>query len=68
MLLNNLAVEKLDETAKDLATRWRWATAVPEVDWTELARYGRIQPEPRNTHGRGDGRAGASALSRGRTL
>ena len=46
VLLQKLAVEKLDETAKDLATRWRWATAVPEVDWTELARYGRIQPEP----------------------
>ena len=46
VLLNNLATEKLDETAKDLATRWRWATAAPEVDWTELARYGRIQPEP----------------------
>ncbi len=46
VLLNNLAMEKLDKTAKDLATRWRWATAVPEIDWTELARYGRIQPEP----------------------
>ena len=45
VLLNNLAMEKLDHTAKDLASRWRWATAVPEVDWTELARYGRIQPE-----------------------
>ena len=46
VLLNNLAMQKLDDTAKDLATRWRWATAVPEADWTELARYGRIQPEP----------------------
>ncbi len=46
VLLNNLAMEKLDKTAKDLATRWRWATATPEADWTELARYGRIQPEP----------------------
>ena len=46
VLLNNLAMQKLDETAKDLATRWCWATAAPEVDWTELARYGRIQPEP----------------------
>ena len=46
VLLNNLAMEKLDSTANDLATRWRWATAAPEVDWTELARYGRIQPEP----------------------
>ncbi len=46
VLLNNLAMQKLDDTAKDLVTRWRWATAVPEVDWSELARYGRIQPEP----------------------
>ncbi len=46
VLLNNLAMQKLDNTAKDLATTWRWATAVPEVDWTELARYGRIQHEP----------------------
>ena len=46
VLLQKLAMEKLDETAKDLATRWRWATAVPEVDWAELARYGRIQPDP----------------------
>ena len=45
-LLNNLAMAKLGETVKDLATRWRWATAVPEVDWTEIARYGRIHPEP----------------------
>ena len=46
VLLNNLAMEKLDETAKELATRWRWATAMPEVDWTSIAHYGRISPEP----------------------
>ncbi len=46
VLLQKLAMEKLGETVKELATRWRWATAVPEVDWTSLARYGRIQPEP----------------------
>ena len=45
-LLQKLAMEKLGETAKDLETRWRWATAVPEDDRTEVARYGRIQPEP----------------------
>jgi len=44
-LLQKLAMEKLGETVKDLQTRWRWATAVPEADWTSLARYGRIQPE-----------------------
>ncbi len=46
VLLQKLAMEKLGETAKDLETRWRWATAAPEVDWTEIARYGRISPEP----------------------
>ena len=45
-LLNNLAMTKLGETVKDLATRWHWATAMPEVDWTEVARYGRIHQEP----------------------
>ena len=44
-LLQKLAMEKLGETVKELATRWRWATAVPEADWTSMARYGRIQPE-----------------------
>ena len=46
MLLQNLAMAKLGETVKDLETRWRWASAAPEVDWTEIARYGRISPEP----------------------
>ena len=46
VLLQKLAMEKLGETVKDLQTRWRWATAVPEFDWTSMARYGRIQPEP----------------------
>ena len=45
VLLQKLAMDKLGETVKELATHWRWATAVPEVDWTSMARYGRIQPE-----------------------
>ena len=45
-LLQKLAMEKLGETVKDLETRWRWATAMPEVDWTSIAHYGRISPEP----------------------
>ena len=44
VLLQKLAMDKLGETVKELA-HWRWATAVPEVDWTSMARYGRIQPE-----------------------
>ncbi len=46
VLLQKLAVAKLGETVKDLQTRWRWATAVPGVDWMEIARYGRISPQP----------------------
>ena len=46
VLLEKLAMAKLGETVKDLQTRWRWATAAPEVDWTGIARYGRISPEP----------------------
>ena len=46
VLLQKLAMAKLGETVKDLQTRWLWATAAPEVDWTEIARYGRISPEP----------------------
>ena len=46
VLLQKLAMAKLGETVTDLQTRWRWATAASEVDWTEIARYGRISPEP----------------------
>ncbi len=46
VLLQKLAMAKLGGTVTDLQTRWRWATAAPEVDWTEIARYGRISPEP----------------------
>ena len=46
MLLQKLAMEKLGEAVKELETRWRWATAMPEVDWTSIAHYGRISPEP----------------------
>ncbi|MDE0407505.1 MAG: ParB N-terminal domain-containing protein [Alphaproteobacteria bacterium] len=46
VLLQKLAMEKLGGTVKELETRWRWATAMPEVDWTSIAHYGRISPEP----------------------
>ncbi len=45
-LLNNLAMEKLCVFKDELATRWKWATAMVEVDWNTTARYGRIYPEP----------------------
>ena len=45
-LLNNLAMEKLRIFKDELETRWKWATAMVEVDWNTTARYGRIYPEP----------------------
>ena len=45
-LLNQLAIAKLTAAADELATRWKWAEAVPDVDWSATARYGRIHPEP----------------------
>ncbi len=45
-LLEKLATGKLQAAADELATRWKWATAMIEVDWTDTARYGRIEPRP----------------------
>ncbi len=45
-LLNTLAMEKLRGFQDELATRWKWAAAMVEVDWNTTARYGRIHPEP----------------------
>ena len=46
VLLNNLAMEKLRVFKDELATRWKWAMSMVEVDWNTTARYGRIYPEP----------------------
>ena len=45
VLLNELATEKLRAAADDLTTRWKWAEAV-EADWSAVAGFGRISPEP----------------------
>ena len=46
VLLNDLATEKLRVFKDELETRWKWASALVEVDWNTTARYGRIYPEP----------------------
>ena len=46
VLLNELATEKLRAAADDLTTRWKWAEAVLEADWSAVAGFGRISPEP----------------------
>ena len=45
-LLDELALKKLQAAADELATRWKWAEAALDVDWSATARYGRIHPEP----------------------
>ena len=45
-LLNDLATAKLTAAAGELATRWRWAEAMLEADWSATACYGRIHPQP----------------------
>ena len=46
VLLEKLATEKLQAAADELATRWKWPTAMIEVAWGDTARYGRIEPQP----------------------
>ncbi len=45
-LLTELAMKKLRAAADELATRWKWAQAAVEVDWSATASYGRVHPEP----------------------
>ena len=46
VLLHNLAMTKLGTFVDELATRWKWAAAMVEVDWNVTARYGRVEPQP----------------------
>ena len=46
VLLNELATEKLRAAADDLTTRWKWAETMVEADWSAVAGFGRISPEP----------------------
>ena len=45
-LLIEIATSKLQAAADELATRWKWAEPMVDVDWSATARYGRIHPEP----------------------
>ena len=46
VLLEKLATDKLQAAADELATRWKWAVAMIDVEWSDTARYGRIEPQP----------------------
>ena len=45
-LLDKLATDRLQVAADELATRWKWSEARLDVDWTDIARFGRVQPQP----------------------
>ena len=45
-LLTELATQKLAAAAAELSTRWKWAEAIVDVDWSATSHYGRILPEP----------------------
>ena len=45
-LLNKLAMDSLQAAARELETRWKWAEARLEVDWSATAAFGRVRPQP----------------------
>ena len=45
-LLMKLALDRLQVAADELATRWKWAEPRLDVDWSDLARFGRVHPAP----------------------
>ncbi len=46
VLLMQLAMDRLKVAADELATRWKWAEARLDVEWSDLARFGRVRPTP----------------------
>ena len=46
VLLEKLATDKLHAAADELATRWKWAVPMIDVEWGDTARHGRIEPRP----------------------
>ena len=45
-LLNKLAMDSLQAAARELETRWKWAEARLNVDWSATAAFGRVRPQP----------------------
>ena len=45
-LLNKLALDSLQAAARELETRWKWAEARLDVDWSAAASFGRVRPQP----------------------
>ena len=45
-LLNKLAMDSLQAATRKLETRWKWAEARLDVDWSATAAFGRVRPQP----------------------
>ena len=45
-LLNKLAMDSLQAATRELETRWKWAEARLDVDWSATASFGRVRPQP----------------------
>ena len=45
-LLNKLAMDSLQVASRELKTRWKWAEARLDVDWSATAAFGRVRPQP----------------------
>ena len=45
-LLNKLAMDSLQVAARELETRWKWAEARLDMDWSATAAFGRVRPQP----------------------
>ena len=45
-LLRKLALERLEAAAEELRTKWSWAEARVEVEWSDTARFAQIRPKP----------------------
>ena len=44
--LNTLVIDSLQAAARELETRWKWAEARLDVDWSATAAFGRVRPQP----------------------
>ena len=55
-LLNKLAMDSLQAAARELETRWKWAEARLDVDWSATAAFGAGTPATGRAHGRREGR------------
>lgn len=47
-LLERLAQEKLDAIAADKSKDWKWVEAVLDFDYTDVLKYGRVTPQPKD--------------------